>query len=284
MQPSFAYLLRQRRRDAGLTQAELGLRAGVHPRRVSYYENERAVPTREDVLAIAKVLGCDPSCLGQIPVKQRRGRSGPSPLPRGFLTQFGRAPEMHWPSKEVSMRARIHSALKVYPDLRPVARRLLEQPGFDAFTRASDCNSLDEAVVWLGLAQQGACFHRFSHARLGWANAPIVDRSGSLCLTGHLWPALFCLKPIPMVFFPQVRIKTWAGVRRVDINIAVGGKHQGRFFAAEVHGDGHNSQGDEARPDQIRMPVVTLLPADLLAPDLARMLLERWAPQVRLDW
>jgi transcriptional regulator with XRE-family HTH domain len=55
--PYFARRLRQFRRAALLTQAELAARAGVHRATVARYEAEGGDPTWTHVKALAKALG-----------------------------------------------------------------------------------------------------------------------------------------------------------------------------------------------------------------------------------
>ena len=49
--------IRIARLDAGLTQQELGERAGIHPMMVSRYESDKAVPNVQNLLALADALG-----------------------------------------------------------------------------------------------------------------------------------------------------------------------------------------------------------------------------------
>ncbi len=54
---TFAELLRQRRSEHGMTQAELARLLGVQQQAVNRWENDKDVPRRETVRVIARVLG-----------------------------------------------------------------------------------------------------------------------------------------------------------------------------------------------------------------------------------
>ncbi len=174
------------------------------------------------------------------------------------------------------MYARIHTAAVKYPECRGLADCLLRRPDFELFARRAECDSAEEALCWLLVGELGGTFGRISHARLGWKNYPIVDATGTICLTGMLWPTLYVERPEPMVFFPQVRIQTRSGRCRVDMNVAIGGSGRSRFFAVEVNGSGHRGEEDAARPDKLRMPVVNLAPVDLRRSNLIELILQRY--------
>lgn len=276
MKPSFAFLLRDKRKRAGWTQSELAARLGVSQRRVSYYETEAAYPDFETLQRIGAVFGCSLDEFGTFAGDE--GRFGP---PRGFANRFGRAPRAHRPTREVSMYARLQNALEKYPEFVPLYRRLESAPWFHSFVRLADCNSAEEAVANLVLASQGARFGRFTHSRLGWSGPPIVDRRWSSCLTGLLWPTLFLETPRPMVFFPQVRILSKKTRLRVDLNVALGGQDRSEFFGVEVLGGGHRDQGDSSRADHLSIPVLFVRMRDLRSENLAAHLLDRY---LRQDW
>lgn len=67
-QVTFAYRLREARRQAGLTQAEVAARAGLEPAAVSHYETGEREPSLANLELLIGALGCD---AGEL-VKQRR--------------------------------------------------------------------------------------------------------------------------------------------------------------------------------------------------------------------
>jgi transcriptional regulator with XRE-family HTH domain len=53
---AFATVLRNRRTDAGLTQAELALRSGLHTNFISRLELGKTQPTLESLIALARAM------------------------------------------------------------------------------------------------------------------------------------------------------------------------------------------------------------------------------------
>ncbi|GMU57906.1 MAG: hypothetical protein AMXMBFR33_70520 [Candidatus Xenobia bacterium] len=272
MEPSFAFLLRTLRREAGLTQKQLGDATNIRQRQISRFERDQALPTREQHARIARVLQRDPSRLGRALFRQEQGRNGLAPLPHGFLQHFGRSPKMHEPTTSVSLTARIHTAIGDDSGFETLARAALQEPGFARFVAVAPSDSSEEARWWVGLSLQGARFSPFTHARLGWEGPPIIPYGDHRCACGRLWPALYVERPVPMVFFPQVRIKTPAGFRRVDVNVAMAGKG---FFAVEINGEGHRGARDHLRSGELGMDVVYLSPADVRSKSLVELVLSR---------
>lgn len=174
------------------------------------------------------------------------------------------------------MRARIHTAFQNNPALSAQVERLLARPDFASFVRFADCNSAEEGEAWMNLADQGGRFNRISHARLGWNRGPIVDASGTVCLTGRLWPVLFFEQPRPLVFFPQVRIKNRNSRIRLDMNVALGGDMRSEFFGVEINGPGHRGDDDANRPSKAGIPIVALTTRDIRSERLVELILERY--------
>lgn len=279
MKPSFAFLLRNLRKAARLTQAQLGLAAQINQRKISAFETDMTLPDAAEIESLCLVLRCTPNDLGLVTEDATPGKIL---LPRGFLTRFGKAPKAHRPERDVSMRARIHSAIEKYPWIRPTVENLLKDTGFETYTRLADCNSSEEGVGWISLADQGARFGRFSHSRIGWSSFPLMDKSWERCLTGKLWPALYRVEPYPMIFFPQVRVRTKAKRYRLDMNVALAGPEGTEFFGVEVNASGHKSDEDEKRAINLRMPVVILSAKDVFSKDLAGLILTRYREELNL--
>ncbi len=273
MRPSFAYILRSARKAKRLTQAQLGGLCDIPQRTISDYETEREIPHSKNLKQLARALGMSTAELGLVAEQALPPRV---PLPPAFLESFERASHCHLPKREVSMRARLHSALESFPGYMSLIDDCLKEPGFEAFTRMADCNSGPEALCWAFLAEQGALFSRFRPARLGWRLAPIVDKSYERCLTGALWPALYVTAPQPMVFFPQVRIRGKSLKARVDMLVALGKKGKTEFFGAEINGPDHRGGGDAERAVKLGLPMVFLTVQDVQSPNLAGLILERY--------
>lgn len=58
-----ALRLKVLRRSAGLTQARLGLRAGIHGARICLIERRRYTPTAAELARLGEILGADPASL-----------------------------------------------------------------------------------------------------------------------------------------------------------------------------------------------------------------------------
>lgn len=56
---SFGRNLKQLRRHANLTQAELAKKSGLDNMTISHYENDRRVPGVNNLKKLAEALGCD---------------------------------------------------------------------------------------------------------------------------------------------------------------------------------------------------------------------------------
>ncbi len=274
---SFAFMLRTLRKERKLRQSDVAAATDIPARRISYYENEHAVPNSEELIRFARFFNRSVDQLGILPLKLRRGRSGHTPLPPGYLKQFGRAPARYRAPRDVSMHARLHTALQRGLVEEELVARLLSEPGFAALAREAECDSADESVFWLTAADQGAQFLRVSHARVGWTSCSIVRPGSSECLCSRPWPALYVTSPVAMVFFPQVRVRTPGGLFRLDANVAITvAPGQSEFFGLEINGDGHDQRSDKERAIRLKMPVVYLTLEDLKTDDLAGLIYQRY--------
>lgn len=60
---AFGLALKERRKNAGLTQEELAFRSEMHVTAISYYERGLRQPTLYTVFKLARILGIQPSAL-----------------------------------------------------------------------------------------------------------------------------------------------------------------------------------------------------------------------------
>lgn len=63
MTTTFARRLKERRKELGLTQKDVGKRAGVTHATISQWEKEGSSPSGENLFALSKALKCDPTWL-----------------------------------------------------------------------------------------------------------------------------------------------------------------------------------------------------------------------------
>lgn len=63
MTKTFAQRLKERRKELGLTQKDVGKRAGVTHASISQWEKEGSAPSSENLFALSKALKCDPAWL-----------------------------------------------------------------------------------------------------------------------------------------------------------------------------------------------------------------------------
>ena len=74
---TFGERLRQYRYRRLLTQGELGVRAGIDQRKISWWEKGRAIPRRDNIVRLAAALGVQPEELvGGPPCGQKGDADG----------------------------------------------------------------------------------------------------------------------------------------------------------------------------------------------------------------
>lgn len=264
-------MLRTLRKDRCLTQAELGRRVGISRRQISRLENEVAIPTEQQRAVLEQFFDCP---MGWTNLKSRPIQSR---WPPGFLKRhFGSAPEMHRAARPVSMYARLKAAVEERPYLAKPAAQALADKGFGTLVRSARSDSKNEAETFVWLFQRKARFARTTMTRLHWRGRRVMEPGWDQPLCGRLWPVLYVEKPVPMVFFSQVWLRTPFGARRVDILTAISIDEERGWFALEVIGEGHDSERDHLRPMEIGMPVVQVFVPELPREDLLDLIIARY--------
>jgi transcriptional regulator with XRE-family HTH domain len=255
-------MIRDRRRELGLTQRELAAALGVSELWVRQIECGRRLPSLALSLRMSDALKLPPApiCANDelAPALQRWfSRSEPWRLPKGSPHLWELAYTLH----------RDVLGFMGTPELP------------DWFKQSVRCDSNEEPVAWLSLVAHGATACTWSPYLAGIACQPLLDENRQALGVRRLPALLWDLRTTKSLIFPQLHSRPEDEIYRSDgIGVVQDERHR-QCFAVEFDGGGHNPRRDKRQERQFRMPIVRISSEQVLTrqvPELLRVQFRLW--------
>lgn len=257
--------LRVARKLAGLTQAELGRRAGIGQSRISKFERDQRTPSALEWDRLGSCLE-----LGGVVAPERGPRRLPRAIWRVSRPALRRVGERSAAAREAAARktfgrlvnARYERALAIHPP-----------EDLTLFLAQACLESSHEFMFWLQLLAESGAICWYSPLRAGFREHGVVDAASRRNISDSPLPGLDLRGPASdWLLFPQVSLQTARGCYRLDVLACRLIGKQRVWFNIEVDGAGHDAEFDLRRQSHLGLPTIRLTREQVGESNLLRLL------------